>query len=107
MHNVGDVLGDYKLLVKCGSGAYGSVFLAENELTKQQYALKIIYYGGRNYERELKGVIHYHKVCPRTPLLQIYHVGKGEDFFLCVIDYSCFVLLIFEAHYATSVCSRI
>lgn len=86
MHDVGDVLGDYKLLVKCGSGAYGSVFLAENELTKQQYALKIIYYGGRNYERELKGVIHYHKVCPRTSLLQIYHVGKGEDFFYYTMD---------------------
>ena len=86
MYDVGDVLGDYKLLVKCGSGAYGSVFLAENELTKQQYALKIIYHAGRNYERELKGVIHYHKVCPRTSLLQIYHIGKGEDFFYYTMD---------------------
>lgn len=39
-YKVGDTLGGYPLLAECGKGAYGSVFLAENTLTKQQVVLK-------------------------------------------------------------------
>ena len=45
-YKVGDTLGGYTLLAECGKGAYGSVFLAENTLTKQQVALKIVYHAG-------------------------------------------------------------
>lgn len=83
---VGDTLGAYTLLCECGQGAYGSVFLAENTFTKRRVALKIICSQGRSCERELNGLIQYQTVCPRTNLLQIYHVEKGDDCFWYTMD---------------------
>ena len=83
---VGDTLGSYTLLCECGQGAYGSVFLAENTFTKRRVALKIICSQGRSCERELNGLIRYQTVCPRTNLLQIYHVEKGDDCFWYTMD---------------------
>lgn len=83
---VGDTLGSYTLLCECGQGAYGSVFLAENTFTKRRVALKIICSQGRSCERELNGLIQYQTVCPRTNLLQIYHVEKGDDCFWYTMD---------------------
>lgn len=83
---VGDSLGGYTLLTECGKGAYGSVFLAENTLTKQQVALKVVYLSGRNRERELKGLIKYQTLCKHTNLLQIYHVEGKENFFFYTMD---------------------
>ena len=48
-------LGVYKLLDKCGEGAYGEVFLAENTLTGGRFALKILARGRE--DRELEGLI--------------------------------------------------
>ena len=83
---VGNRIGDYTLLARCGQGAYGVVFLAENVITGQKVALKVIGTSGRNYERELKGLRQYQEICRRTNLLQIYHVGAGEDFFYYTMD---------------------
>ena len=83
---VGDTLGSYTLLCECGQGAYGSVFLAENTFTKRRVALKIICSQGRSCERELNGLIQYQTVCPRTNLLQNYHVEKGDDCFWYTMD---------------------
>jgi len=83
---VGNRIGDYTLLARCGQGAYGVVFLAENIITGQKVALKVIGTSGRNYERELKGLRQYQEICRRTNLLQIYHVGSGEDFFYYTMD---------------------
>lgn len=85
-YKVGDTLGTYTLLCECGQGAYGSVFLAENTFTKRRVALKIVYSQGRSCERELNGLIQYQTVCPRTNLLQIYHVEKGDDCFWYTMD---------------------
>ena len=85
-YKVGDTLGGYTILAECGKGAYGSVFLAENTLTKQQVALKIIYHAGRNSDRELKGLIKYQNLCKHTNLLQIYHVEGKENFFFYTMD---------------------
>ena len=85
-YKVGDTLGGYTLLAECGKGAYGSVFLAENTLTKQQVALKIVYHAGRNSDRELKGLIKYQTLCKHTNLLQIYHVEGKENFFFYTMD---------------------
>ena len=82
----GDFLGGYTLLAECGKGAYGSVFLAENILTKHRVALKIISHSGRNYERELKGLCQYQSICRRSDLLQIYHVEKTEDYLFYTMD---------------------
>ena len=74
-YKVGDTLGGYTLLAECGKGAYGSVFLAKNTLTKQQVALKIVYHAGRNSDRELKGLIKYQTL------------GRQRKFFL--LHYGC------------------
>ena len=84
--DIGSKIGDYTLLAPCGHGAYGTVFLAENSVTHQKVALKIISSCGKNFERELKGLRQYQQVCRRTNLLQIYHVGSGEDFFYYTMD---------------------
>ena len=83
---VGNRIGDYTLLARCGQGAYGVVFLAENVITGQRVALKAVAAAGRNCERELKGLRQYQQICRRTNLLQIYHVGAGEDFFYYTMD---------------------
>ena len=62
------------------------VFLAENSVTHQKVALKIIHTFSFNFERELKGLQQYQQICRGTNLLQIYHVGKGEDFFYYTMD---------------------
>lgn len=85
-YDVGTQIGDYTLLAQCGKGAYGMVFLAENSVTHQKVALKIIHTCGKNFERELKGLLQYQQICRKTNLLQIYHVGKGEDFFYYTMD---------------------
>ncbi len=84
--DIGSRIGDYTLLARCGQGAYGAVFLAENVITGQKVALKVIGTSGRNYDRELKGLRQYQQICRRTNLLQIYHVGAGEDFFYYTMD---------------------
>ena len=74
------------LLARCGQGAYGVVFLAENIITGQKVALKAVATAGRNFERELKGLRQYQQICRRTNLLQIYHVGAGDGFFYYTMD---------------------
>lgn len=79
---VGDNIGAYRLLSECGEGAYGKVFFAESTVTHRRVALKVVYRHGRNCERELRGLGRYQLICPRTELLQIYHVEDcGEHFF--------------------------
>jgi len=82
----GDQIHDFKLLTVCGSGAYGTVFLAENVITRQQLALKIISATGKNPERELKGLQQYQQICPHTDLLQIYHVGFFDGFYYYTME---------------------
>jgi len=85
-YDIGSQIGDYTLIAHCGKGAYGMVFLAENSVTHQKVALKIIHTFSQNFERELKGLQQYQQICRGTNLLQIYHVGKGEDFFYYTMD---------------------
>ena len=73
----GKKIGAYTLLASCGEGAYGKVLLAENTLTRQRVALKIVW----GYGRELKGITAYQTICRQTDLLQIWHVEAAEDFF--------------------------
>lgn len=83
---VGNTIGPYLLLAECGNGAYGTVFLAENAVTKRRYALKIVYRNGRTCDRELNGLSRYQLICPKTNLLQIYHVEEHEEFFYYTMD---------------------
>ncbi len=82
----GDMIGSYRLVAECGQGAYGSVFLAENTVTRRRHALKIVWHQGRNCDRELKGLASYQTICPRTDLLQIYHVEDRGEYFYYTMD---------------------
>lgn len=86
MYKKGDILGGCRLLQECGSGAFGSVFLAENETTRQRVALKILPKTGRHYERELAALTIYQEKCRHTSLMRIYHVGQNDDCICYTMD---------------------
>ncbi|MBQ6598465.1 MAG: protein kinase [Lentisphaeria bacterium] len=85
-YNPGDQIESYRLLRECGSGAYGTVFLAENVVSGQKYALKIIPENNLFSQRELRGIVQYMQICPRSGLMQIYHAGRCGDSFYYVMD---------------------
>lgn len=85
-YNPGDQIESYRLLQECGSGAYGTVFLAENVVSGQKYALKIIPENNLFSQRELRGIVQYMQICPRSGLMQIYHAGRCTDSFYYVMD---------------------
>ena len=70
------IIGIYQLLSECGKGAYGTVYLAENTLTHQQVALKLLY--GKQQQRELDGLIRYRE-CRHPNLIQIHHIDRTPD----------------------------
>ena len=82
----GDQIESYRLLQECGSGSYGTVFLAENVVSGQKYALKIIPENNLFSRRELRGIVQYMQICPRSGLMQIYHAGRCGDSFYYVMD---------------------
>lgn len=86
MYEPGDTLGGYRLLKECGSGAFGSVFLAENETTRQQVALKILPKTGRRCEKELAALIAYQEKCRHANLMRIYHIGQTDDCLFYTMD---------------------
>ena len=73
----GDRICNCTLLQKCGSGAYGEVWLAEDAIGTR-VALKIIANRGNYSERELDGLKHY-KECNHLNLLKIRYVEITED----------------------------
>lgn len=68
--------GIYKLLQTAGSGAFGTVYLAENSISGQRMALKIL--DVSHEKRELAGLIRYRE-CRHANLLQIHHIDRLED----------------------------
>ena len=86
MYEPGDILGGCRLLKECGSGAFGSVFLAENETTHQRVALKILPQTGRHWERELAALVAYQEKCRHANLMRIYHIGQNEDCLFYTMD---------------------
>ena len=70
------VFGVYKLLDRCGEGAYGEVYLAENTLSGGRFALKILAPGREN--RELEGLIRCRE-CRHENLIRIHHIDRTAD----------------------------
>jgi len=85
-YKAGDQIESYRLLHECGSGSYGTVFLAENIVTGQKAALKIIPENNLFSQRELRGIVQYMQICPRSGLMQVYHAGRCGDSFYYVMD---------------------
>ena len=78
--NAGDTICNCTLLQKCGEGAYGEVWLAEDTIGTK-VALKILYNKGRYSERELAGLKNY-KDCNHPNLLKIRYVEvTGQEIF--------------------------
>ena len=85
-YKVGDIIEECKLLRECGHGAFGTVLLAENQMTASHVAFKIIYKHGTSAERELKGLRQYKIIAENTNLLQIYQVKEYDEFFYYTMD---------------------
>ncbi len=79
MYKVGDIIDGYRLLHECGTGAYGTVFRAENDATGEIVALKVVYAMGTHYDREIKGLIKYRERCSHRNLMAIHHVAQFEN----------------------------
>ena len=79
------IIGSYRLLKRCGEGAYGQVFIAENLLTQHKIALKIIFGNSSVMERELRGLINYRN-CRHENLLEIHHIDKIDGMLYYTMD---------------------
>jgi eukaryotic-like serine/threonine-protein kinase len=83
---------NYQLFRRVGKGAYGDVWLAQNELGAW-YAVKIVeratFTDRTPFEREYRGILHYTPLS-RTHhgLVQILHIGRENDagYFYYVMD---------------------
>ncbi len=84
-YEVGLELGGYRLDRCCGSGAYGTVYLASNLVTGKVFALKVIPMIGNSWEREQKALIRY-KDCAHPNLLAIHHIARTDDAVYYVMD---------------------
>ena len=83
-YKAGDQLCSCTLIRKCGTGAYGDVWLAEDSIGAR-VALKIIHNCGRYSERELNGLKNY-KDCNHPNLLKIRYVEITDERICCIMD---------------------
>ena len=82
IYNVGDKLCNCTLLQKCGSGAYGEVWIAEDAIGTR-VALKIL--RGKYSAREVAGLKCY-KDCNHPNLLKIRYVEINDDLICYTMD---------------------
>ena len=83
---LGEQHGSYRLLSRCGNGAYGEVFRVSNVVTGRLFALKVFPGNGIQSERELTGIKRYQTVAAHSQLLQIYHVDSEDGRLYYVMD---------------------
>ena len=104
MYEPGDILGGCRLLKECGSGAFGSVFLAENATTGQRVALKILPKGGKAIfllnVNILAGKSRFQRIYSRGVLKELYLFssrivcaknGDFETYKSSAVNYAWFV----------------
>ena len=81
----GEVFSGCKILSRCGKGAYGVVYLAENVIS-QKIVIKIIEKTATS-DRELRGLHHYTRISePHPHLLRIFHIGEFEGGFYYTME---------------------
>ena len=83
--DLGARIGAYKLVQSCGRGAYGEVFVAENTLTGERVALKVLFPSPKTLERELAGLIRC-RDCRHPNLIRIWHVERTPDAFYYTME---------------------
>lgn len=83
---IGDQPGGYRLLSRCGKGAYGEVFRARSVVTGKLFAIKVFPKSGAASERELAGIVRYQTVAAHSSLMQIYHAGMEDGRLYYVMD---------------------
>ena len=79
---IGEFFAGCRILCICGTGGFGTVYLAENAAGRR-VALKIV--SSANQEKELRGIRLYMDSAAQSPyLLSIHHVGieRGELFYI-------------------------
>ena len=67
----------YKLLARCGRGAYGDVYIAEDSIGRR-VALKTVEKSAA--AREISGLQHYAKISNSGNLIRIFHIAETPDF---------------------------
>lgn len=85
MIHSGDIIGEYRILSELGSGAYGMVFSAENTVSLQRVALKLIPLCGRAGTREMHALRQYRDIS-HPNLIQIHHSGVFNDYLYYTMD---------------------
>ena len=79
------VVPDYHLIVKCGRGAFGDVYVAES-LSGSRVALKIIEKTTHS-AKEFDGLKYYCSRCGDSQyLIKIFHTGETESFFYYTME---------------------
>ena len=84
--NINTVLDGYQLLAEVGSGSCGTVYQAENIVSKRIFALKIFPEQGCLAERELKAVSLFQKI-EHPNLIRIHHVGQTGKMLFYTMDW--------------------
>lgn len=82
---IGDNFSGCEILARCGRGAFGITFLAQNPLGKK-VIIKIIS-SAHNCIREMRGLRNYMSVAGKQEnLLQIYHIGEFAEGFYYIME---------------------
>jgi len=80
----GDFFAGCKIIGVCGTGGYGTVYLAENA-AGEKVALKII--NTNEQQRELEGIKNYMPVSHQSPyLLKVFHVGVEQNELFLIME---------------------
>jgi serine/threonine protein kinase len=86
----GDTLGGYKIIRPLARGGMGEVYLVENELTRKQYALKLLPAelskdrGFRDrFAREAAVLQEFH----HDGIVQVHHAAEEDGRFFLTMDY--------------------
>lgn len=83
--DIGSSFSGCRILSRCGRGAYGVVYLAENAIGRK-IVIKVVE-NADSSGRELQGVRNYMPVSGTHPnLLQIFHIGEMEDGFFYIME---------------------